>query len=91
MYSIVCLFLVEASINDYLFNLPFDGELRITNLIDQIQLVTGVIDATNVQAEAKYAAFNYTPFQVAYSSFAGYLEIDSAFPLSSTITYTPKF
>ena len=42
---------VEAAINNYIYNLPFDSELRISKIIDQIQLVRSVVDDKNVSAE----------------------------------------
>jgi hypothetical protein len=81
--------LVEANINNYLANLPFDGRLNITKLTDSIQTVSGVVDPVFLSAEARYGLLPYAPFSVEYSTNAGYLKIDPAFPLSATINLIP--
>lgn len=81
--------LVEAAINSFIKNLPFNGRFNITNLTDAIQLLKGVVDPVFVDAQARYGILPYTVIDREYNSNAGYLEIDPTFPLSTTITYTP--
>lgn len=80
---------VELAINNYISDLPFDSELRLSKIVDEIQLVDGVVDVANLVAEAKHGTLNYSPISVAYVTFAGHMKIDPAFPLSSTINYIP--
>jgi len=66
--------------------------LVLTKLIDAVQAANGVVDCFITLAEAKAAgALSYTNIVPSneYETNAGYLEIDSAFPLSSAITYNP--
>jgi hypothetical protein len=78
---------VYAAVQSFIANLPFNGALNINKLTDALQSVTGVIDPKFVSAEATYGALPYTAFDREYLSNAGYLEIDGAFPLSSTFNF----
>lgn len=77
---------VEAAINQYLLDIPFDGKLYETKLVDAIQAVTGVVDVDLTNLEAAVGANTYTIDRV-YQFSAGYAKIDPAYPLSGTITY----
>lgn len=87
---------VEDAINDYLTNLyldNFNSVFRLINLIDAIQAVPGVIDvkfgtveARNYTASDYYDVFDST-FNT-YTTFAGYMVIDSSFPLRDNLTYS---
>lgn len=78
---------VETAIENHLQSLSFDAVLKVSTLIDIIQSVEGVTDIVFESASAKYGSNSYVSFNRVYGSNAGYLTIDSAFPLSSTITY----
>jgi len=78
---------VESVINNALQTLPFNAELKLSAITDKIQVVSGVTDVAIVSASAKYGANPYVNISRKYQSNAGYLSIDAAFPLSSTITY----
>lgn len=80
---------VEDAINDYIASLPFDGYLTRNALIDAIQAAAGVDDLKITTLEAKYGALPYSAIDVEYQPDAGYLEIDAAYPLNTSITYTP--
>jgi hypothetical protein len=80
---------VENAINEYLKALPFNGKFRINLMTDKLQDIDGIIDPVFTSAEAKYGALPYQGFVNEYLSNAGYLKIDPAFPLSSTIQYLP--
>jgi len=82
-------FPVEEAINEYIGNLPFNGSLELDDLVDVIQQAEGVVNAYVTNAEARYGANPFVAFTQSYSSNAGYLVIDSATPLNSSITYTP--
>lgn len=81
---------VFAAVNAYIEELPFDGVLNINKLTDALQVVEGVVDPFFENAEAKYGALPYVPFDREYLSNAGYLKIDPAFPLLNTFTFTPR-
>ena len=81
---------VEKAVNAYIENLPFDGDLRLTHLIDAVQLVEGVEDPIVTNSEARYGALPFFQFDESYIPQAGYMAIDPAFPLSATIGYLPK-
>jgi hypothetical protein len=80
---------VELIISNFLKNLPFNGRLKITSLTDALQLGDGIIDPVFTSAEARYGALPYAAFTAEYNSNAGYMQIDPAFPLSTTINYLP--
>ena len=80
-------FPVEDTINDYIKSLPFDGKFSVTELIDKIQLTTGVVNPLFQTAHAKFGSFAYTPITDYYNANAGYLKIDPNFPLSNSINY----
>lgn len=79
---------VEKAIDSYLKNLPFNGVFKINALIDVIQEVEGVTDVQDTSIEAKYGVLPYVSINRTYTAQAGYLDIDPAFPLSSTLTYS---
>jgi hypothetical protein len=80
---------VEDAINNYLANLPFDGVLRLTSLVDAVQSAQGVDNPVLSLAQAKYGLLPYATITVQYEANAGHLIIDPANPLSTTITYLP--
>lgn len=81
---------VEVAINNYLQNLPFDGIVRITKLIDAIQAVEGVVDIEikDCQASTSYtSSSSFVPVEVFYETVAGYINIDPNYPLSSQLNF----
>lgn len=78
---------VEAAINDYCVQLPFDGIFSVTELTDKIQEATGVLNPVFESASAKYGANPYAALVDYYNPNAGYLKVDPLFPLSASITY----
>lgn len=81
---------VESAINNYLLNLPFDGIFRRTKLVDALQKIEGVVDINIDVCEASVSyvttsAFN--PVETFYDTVAGYMNIDSNFPLNGSINY----
>lgn len=77
---------IDLAIQNFLRNLPFNGRLRITSLIDAIQAVEGVYDVS-LHAWNKYAAYPYAEIEVSHIPESGYFKIDPAFPLSANLTY----
>lgn len=81
---------VEAAIVNYVNNLPFDGIFRRTKLVDAIQAVEGIEDVKINTCEATVSYTNspsFTPVDVFYESIAGYMNIDSNYPLSSGLNF----
>lgn len=82
-------FPVEDSINKYISTLPFDGILSLTALTDAIQQTDGVVNPVIVLAKGRPNAGAFLDIDpiVGYNASAGYMEIDSGFPLNTSITY----
>lgn len=67
---------VQDAIKEYLKNLPFNGRLELSTLVDEIQKVDGVRAPYITQAMAKYGNLPYSSFpNQAYVPDAGYLRI----------------
>jgi len=82
-------FPLEDAINNYISNLPFNGRLSLTALVDAMQAANGIVNPELLTAEAKYGALAYAAIVTEYIPDAGHLTIDPAYPLSSSITYIP--
>ena len=82
--------LVEQAIMNYIKSTNFKGEFLINQFIDQLQRLRlqGVQDVV-VVAQAKVGATPYQNITRNYLAYAGYLQIDSLYPLSTAITYIP--
>lgn len=81
---------VETAILEYHQNLEFDGAVILSKMVDAIQGVNGVFDVVVNNASGKPSGGTYATFNRIYEASAGFVTIDPAFPLSSTITYLPK-
>lgn len=82
---------VETTINEYLLNIPFNGELDINALNVSIKAISGVKAVRLISASAKNGASPYVTFDNYYTSVAGYANIDAGYPLSTTVIYTKKY
>lgn len=78
---------IDVAITDYCKGLPFNGVFSITELTDKIQNVTGVVNPVFENASAQYGVNPFVALGDYYNPNAGYLTIDPAFPLSTSITY----
>ncbi|WP_107039977.1 hypothetical protein [Brumimicrobium mesophilum] len=83
------IFPVEDAIVLYAKNLDFDAMFNITQLTDRIQLADGVVSPIFESASGKSGGQPYSAITSYYESNSGYMAIDPAFSLSTTITYTP--
>jgi hypothetical protein len=90
-------FPVENAVDTFLQTFQsdnFNGDMRVMDLTDAIQAATGVVNvvATDVQGKPDGGAYIdiLADATETYSSYAGYMKIDPAFPLSTTLTYTPS-
>lgn len=94
---------VELALNNYLAGIPFDGKVRVSQIEDTIQAVTGVNDYKIDQIKARdndtaYASgvnvFDLTTGVnlITYSSQAGYTieETTTNFTFSDTLTFTAQ-
>ena len=84
-------FPVQNTINSFIKSLQFNGEFNLTALTDALQKTEGVVDPVLTSAEAKFGSYQYQPIVDFYVANAGYLKIDTDFPLSNTLTYIPKY
>lgn len=80
---------VEVAIRSYLKALPFNGVLRLTDLVDAVQAAQGVEDPVLLSAEAKYGALPYAPIVDQYEANAGHMIVDPLNDLAANITYVP--
>lgn len=84
-------FPVEDAVELYLSSLPFDGKFELMKLIDKVQEYCadkGVISAYVTNATSRYGANPFVAFTQSYYPNAGYMIIEAATPLNTTITYT---
>jgi len=81
---------VESAINDYIVNIPFNSIFIVSELIDEIQAVDGVKDPQFISGYGKQWNGTYSEFEHTYTALSGYAEIDSATPLSGTLTFEQK-
>ena len=86
-----CMFPVEDAVNTYLANLDFKGIFRVMDLTDAIQAVSGVVNAVATTIECKTFTGAYSDILVtasqSYTAYAGYMKVDSSFPLASQLNY----
>jgi hypothetical protein len=82
-------FPVHEAIESFISNLPFNGELHLSSLVDAIQIAQGVKDIHLNSASSKVGLGPYNAINVSYLSVAGYLKIDPSYPLTATINYIP--
>lgn len=74
---------VEKAIKDYLKKLPFDGELVLAHLVDELQKVEGVKIPHIILAESKWIDAttngygNFQPIEVKTIPISGYFKIEN--------------
>lgn len=79
----------EDAINNYLENLPFNGEYQIIKMIDALQLVGGFKDIVVSSVGARRdSVVGFTTVTRNYNPYSGYLTEDGSSTFASTITYT---
>ncbi|MDY0102839.1 MAG: hypothetical protein RBS07_07845 [Lentimicrobium sp.] len=78
---------VDNAIQAYLRNLPFDGRLKRTALIDAILAAPGVKDVQITTLSSKYEQYPYEPIPVSHIPIPGYFKIDPNTPLTNSLTY----
>jgi hypothetical protein len=67
---------VEVAIDSFLKQLPFNGMLVLTRLVDAVQNAEGVADPVLNSAEAKYGANAYEVINARYLPDAGHLKVE---------------
>lgn len=80
-------FPVVDAINNYLANLDFNGKFSLEGCDAAIRAATGVIDFSRTLAQSKKENDIYKDISISIVAYSGYFEIDSAFPLTNSITY----
>lgn len=78
---------IELATASYIASLPFDGRLYLSGLQDAMQSVDGVIDVFLGYVGFSIGMLGYEQIYREHQTYAGYCQIDPAFPLSATITY----
>lgn len=81
---------VEAAIMLYLNSLPFNSIIYNEKIQDVIQNVSGVVSCEMTNVSVNMGAGIIYNVNRYYASIAGYVSIDIASPLSSTIVYIPS-
>jgi len=68
---------VEVAIESYLANLPWDGILRNSSVVDAVQQAAGVVDVVLTGSEAKANnAANYNAISRVYQSVSGHIALN---------------
>ncbi len=78
---------VNKAIEDYLSNLPFDGEILISRLVDAVQRVEGVNDTFVKNVETKRESSEFKVILRNYETLSGYIQVSPDFPLANTLKY----
>jgi hypothetical protein len=72
---------INEAIKEFMKELPFDGDLRLSTLVDKMQKVPGVLDATILSAESSWIDPNVDGYAIPQPIFiskvavSGYFEI----------------
>ncbi len=66
----------KETIEDFIKDLPFNGEFVLTDLVTALQDVEGIDIATVLSAESKYGDYDYSTIDAKVTPEAGYLVID---------------
>ena len=77
---------VEAAIEAYIGNLPFNGEYRNSALVDALQAVDGVVIPELTAAAESYDGVTWTTINAKAQPYSGYYRYDAT---GSTINYIP--
>jgi len=79
---------VENSISDFIKNIPFNSYLVVNDLIKTVRAIDGVVnfEINTIQAKASNTLV-FSNVTHKYRAFAGYLSIDTNYPLSTFLTY----
>lgn len=78
---------VDLAIETFLRNLPFDGRLKRSSLVEAMKAVPGVADAHIDTIQHKYENYLYEDIEISHVPESGYFKIDPGFPLDTAITY----
>lgn len=79
---------VDVAVQAFLRNLPFDGRLKRSALIEAMKAATGVKDAYVDTLQHKYESYMYDDIGISHVPESGYFKIDPAYPLETQLTYT---
>ena len=78
---------VHNAVKNYLKNLPFNGELSIDRLVDQIQQVSGVVFTQVTSAEHKYGDLDFTSVNAFVIPDSGYVRFENESDLQLTFKF----
>jgi len=71
-------FPVVDKINEFVGNLPFDGVINLTSLVDALQSVDGVVDPVLNDAFSKYGGLSYERIVKNVTPFAGHAKLNES-------------
>ncbi|WP_299459325.1 baseplate J/gp47 family protein [uncultured Microscilla sp.] len=77
---------IETAIDQHLSNLPFNGKILRSKIVDAVQAVAGVEDVVITLFEAKASGETYAPVDRVYIPKSGYVKIDVEHPLKDHLT-----
>lgn len=78
---------VDLAIEAFLRNLPFDGRLKRSSLVEAMKAVPGVKDAHIDTIQHKYENYLYADIEISHVPESGYFKIDPGYPLTTALTY----
>jgi len=78
-------FPVVDAVKQYLKLMPFNGVFNVTDLIDDLQQIKGVVNPFFISGQAKYGGFPFAPITTYYRSNAGYMVLDDSIPLNDAL------
>lgn len=82
--------LVEAAFLEYLQNLPFNAEYKISAHQDAIQSVANINDVVMGTIQAKADGGTYGTVSRVYYPVSGYIDKDSSIDFDTMLTYVPQ-
>lgn len=68
---------INDAVKEYLYLTPFNGLFNVTDLIDKLQVATGVINPIFTSGEAKHGSSNYQSITDYYQPYSGYMKINT--------------
>lgn len=68
---------VEETLQNFIQNLPFNGEFQLVKLVDALQATEGVVIPNILSAESKYADNDWVTIDAKVKPYAGYLTLET--------------
>lgn len=81
---------ITTAVKKYLTELPFNGALVLTYLVDRLQQIDGVVIPQIVTAEARYGKIEYKSIDVMYHPDSGYLALAEPLEPGKNLEFIPQ-